>query len=161
MRAKAKLTRSIKVLAVLVTAVGAFATGGSAVSSASSAHAARTMSLNETGRLHLTSHHSFTLNEVGSASGTISGGISIRLRVASTNHVTAEITINPRGGSISGTASANYRPSGARASFAGTMSVTHGTGSYSHAHGSGLSFSGTIQRSNDAITVHVSGRISV
>jgi hypothetical protein len=40
------------------------------------------------------------------------------------------------------------------------MSISRGTGTYAQAHGSGLSFSGTIQRSNDAVTVHVSGRVS-
>ena len=154
-------SRLSRLLLLVVLTLAAFVPAGSAVSHAAPAHAARTLSLNETGRLHLTSHHSFTLNEVGSASGTISGTINIHLRVASTNHVTAEVTISPRGGSLSGTASANYRPSGATASFSGTMNVTHGSGSYSHAHGTGLSFSGTIQRSTDAITVHVSGRISV
>jgi hypothetical protein len=153
--------RSRRLLILLSLTLAAFVPAGSAVSHAAPAHTARTMSLNETGRLHLTSHRSFTLNEAGSASGTISGTIYIHLHVVSTNHVTAEISIFPHGGSITGSASAAYHPSGARATFSGTMSVTRGTGSYRHARGSGLSFSGTIQRSNDAITVHVSGHISV
>jgi hypothetical protein len=124
------------------------------------AHGARTLSLNETGHLHLTSHHGFTLNEQGSASGTISGTIYLHLHVVSTNHVTAEVNIYPRGGSLTGYASASYHPSGGVASFNGTMSVARGSGGYSHAHGSGLSFTGTIQRSNDAVTVHVNGRMS-
>jgi hypothetical protein len=122
--------------------------------------ASGTFSLNDTGRLHLTSHHGFTLNEKGSASGTISGTIYIHLHVVSTNHVTAEVNIYPSGGSLTGYASASYHPSGGVASFNGTMSIARGTGRYSHAHGSGLSFTGTIQRSNDAVTVHVSGRMS-
>jgi hypothetical protein len=124
------------------------------------AHVASTLTLNETGRLHLTSHHGFTLNEQGSATGTIAGTIYIHLNVVSTNHVTAEVNIYPRGGSITGQASASYRPSGAVATFAGTMNVSRGSGQYGHARGSGLSFSGTIQRSSDAVTVRVSGRLS-
>jgi hypothetical protein len=124
------------------------------------ARTAGTVSLNDGGRLHLTSHHGFTLNEQGSASGTISGTIYIHLNVVSTNRVTAEISIYPSGGSITGSAGASYHPSGGVASFSGTMSVTRGTGRYSGAHGSGLSFTGTVQRSNDAVTVHVSGRMS-
>lgn len=122
--------------------------------------AARTLSLSDSGRLHLTSHHGFTLNEQGSASGTISGTIYIHLTVTSTNRVTAEISIYPHGGSVTGYASASYHPAGSIATFSGTMSVSRGTGSYNGAHGSGLSFSGSVQRSNDAITVHVSGRMS-
>jgi hypothetical protein len=131
-----------------------------AVASAPVARSAGTVSLSDSARLHLTSHHSFTLNEQGSASGTIAGTIYIHLTVASTNRVTAEISIYPSGGSITGKASASYRPSGAVASFAGTMSVVRGSGRYNGAHGSGLSFTGTVQRSNDAVTVRVSGRMA-
>jgi hypothetical protein len=124
------------------------------------ARIARSLSLNESGRLHLTSHHGFTLNEQGSVSGAISGTIFIHLHVVSTNRVTAEVSLYPSGGSITGLASASYRPSGAVASFAGTMNIARGTGRYAHAGGSGLSFTGTIQRTDDAVTVHVSGRMS-
>lgn len=127
---------------------------------ATRALASRTFSLNDNGHLHLTSSHGFTLNEQGSASGTISGRIYLHLHVVSTNHVTAEVNIYPQGGSLTGYATASYHPSGAVATFAGTMSIVRGTGRYSHAHGSGLSFTGTIQRSSDAVTVHVNGRMS-
>lgn len=131
-----------------------------ALAGATRAQAARTISLNETGHLHLTSHHGLTLNEQGSASGTIHGTIYIHLNVSSTNHVTAEVNIYPRGGSLTGYASAAYHVHGSTASFNGTMSVARGTGSYSHARGSGLSFTGTIQRYNDAVAVYLSGRMS-
>lgn len=127
---------------------------------AATAHAARTFSLSESSHLHLTSHHGFTLNEQGYASGTISGTIYIHLHIVSTNHVTAEVNIYPSGGSLTGYANASYHPSGGVATFNGTMYIARGTGRYSHAHGSGLSFTGTVQRSNDAVTVHVSGRMS-
>jgi hypothetical protein len=129
-------------------------------SDAAPAHTARTISVRDVGRLHLTSHRGFTLNEQGSASGTIAGTIYIHLNIVSVNHVTAEVNIYPRGGSVTGKASASYHSSGAFATFNGTMSVLRGSGSYNHAHGSGLAFSGTVQRSNDAVTVRVSGRIS-
>lgn len=132
---------------------------GATASRAATAHSARTLLLNETGHLRLTSHHGFTLNEKGSASGTISGTIYIHLNVVSTNRVTAEVNIYPSGGSLTGHVTASYRPAGATASFNGTMSISRGTGRYSHASGSGLSFTGTIQRSNDAVTVHVNGRM--
>jgi hypothetical protein len=103
---------------------------------------ARTFSLNETGRLHLTSHHGFTLNEQGSATGTI----YIHLKIVSTNRVTAEVNIYPRNGSLTGFASASYCPAGATATFNGTISIARGSGSYSHARGSGLAFTGAIQR---------------
>jgi hypothetical protein len=124
------------------------------------ARAARTISLNESGRLHLTSKQGFTLNEQGSASGTIRGTIYVHLTIVSTSCVTAEVSIYTNGGSISGYATANYRRGSTTANFSGSTSIARGTGSYAHAHGSALSFSGTIARSSDAITVHVGGRLS-
>jgi hypothetical protein len=126
-----------------------------------SARMARTITLNETGHLHLTSKHNYTLNEQGSASGTATGTIYVHLTAVSSSRVDAEINIYPHGGSLTGTGTASYHRMGSTASFSGSMSIARGTGSYAHAHGSGLSFSGTIaESSNDAITVHVSGRVS-
>jgi hypothetical protein len=124
------------------------------------ARAARTFLLSETGHLHLTSHHGFTLNEEGSATGTVRGRIFIHLTISSTNHVSAQVNIYPNGGSISATATAGYRVAGPVASFAGSMSIARGTGSYRHARGAGLNFTGTIQRSNDAVAVHLRGQIT-
>jgi len=114
--------------------------------------------LNDTAHLHRTSSHGFNLYESGSASGSLSGSISLHLDVISTNRVTAQLTFYPHGGSVSATASGSYRNNGSTASFSGTLTVTGGSGSYAHSHGSGLGFSGTIQRSSDSVTVHVSVR---
>ncbi|HKH78469.1 MAG TPA: autotransporter [Solirubrobacteraceae bacterium] len=152
---------SLAVAGMLGASACALAIGaGGASASGASAVAARTISLNESGRLHLTSHHGFHLNEQGSASGTIRGTIYIHLDVTSTNRVTAEVNIYPANGSLTGYGTAAYRSNGGTATFSGTMSISRGTGSYSHAHASGLSFSGAIQRSNDATTVRVSGPLS-
>ena len=151
-----------RVLAPVAVLVALLAAGsvGSASSRAGTAHAAGALSLNETGHLHLTSHHGFTLNEQGTTAGTISGTIYIHLNITSTNRVTAEVSIYPSGSSITGSATASYHPSGGVASFSGTMTILRGTGRYKGARGSGLSFTGTVQRVNDAVTVRVSGRMS-
>jgi len=132
-------------------------TSGAAVGPA---HVARLIYLDENGDLHATSKHDLTLNEQGPASGTVTGTIYVHLTVVSSSRVTAEVSIYPSGGSISGYASASYQRGEQRASFSGSLSISRGTGSYARARGPGLSFSGTIQRSNDAVTVHVSGRVS-
>jgi hypothetical protein len=124
------------------------------------ARAAKTISLSETGRLHRTSHSGLKLNEQGTTSGTIKGTMYIHLDVVSPNRVTAEVNIYPSGGSLTGTGSADYRVNGGTASFNGTLSIDRGSGSYAGAHGSGLSFSGTIQRLSGAVTVHLSGKMS-
>jgi hypothetical protein len=125
------------------------------------ATAARTVSLNETGHLRLTRKHDFTLYERGSATGTIAGTIYVRLTAVSSSRVTVAVSIQPPGGSISGNGSGSYRRSGTIASFSGSMSFGGGTGRYRGVHGSGLSFSGTIQESHDdAITVYLHGKVS-
>jgi hypothetical protein len=166
-RALVALTSSLGVLLTVAPLATGTRAGSSSILARGEAQpttavgaAARTISLSESGNLHLTSKHGFTLDEQGPASGTVTGTIYVRLQIVSTSRVSAEVSISPRGGSISGDASASYRRGSATASFSGTLSISRGTGSYSNARGSGLSFSGTIQRSNDAIAVRVSGRVS-
>jgi hypothetical protein len=122
--------------------------------------AARAIPLNESAQLHLTSRHGFTLDEQGSASGSVAGTIYVHLKIVSTSRVVAEVNLYPRGGSITGLASASYHRGSSSADFAGTMSIARGTGSYAHARGSGLSFSGTIRRSDEAIAVRVRGTVT-
>jgi hypothetical protein len=124
------------------------------------ARAAGSFVLNESASLRLTSKHGFTLNEQGIATGTARGPIYVHLKIVSSSRVTAELNIYPHGGSITGYGSAAYRRRRTDAVFSGALSIARGSGRYSHARGRGLSFSGTIQRSNDAITVHVNGRIA-
>jgi hypothetical protein len=121
---------------------------------------ARTFSLDERGDLHLTSKRGFTLNEEGPASGTVSGTIYVHLKIISSTHVGAEISIYPNSGSITCQGTASYHREVSSADFSGSLSIERGTGNYDHAQGAGLNFSGTIQRSNDAITVHVGGTAS-
>jgi hypothetical protein len=151
------------ILTVTTVSLGAMVAArhaGAENATAPSAHATRVVLLNETGRLHLVSKHGFTLNELGTASGTIKGPISVHLKILSTSRVSFEVTISPRGGSISGFGTANYHKGETDASFSGGLSINRRSGSYAHAQGSGLKLSGTIARSNDAITVYVSGRLS-
>ena len=157
-RARAVLVAGVMSVGVLTGVAGLGV--GSSSAAGRNAVAARTLSLNETGHLHRTSSSGLKLNEQGSASGTIKGTIYIHLDVVSPNRVTAEVNIYPSGGSLTGSGSASYRVNGGTASFSGTMSIKRGTGSYAHAHGSGLSFSGTIQRLSGSVTVRLSGSMS-
>jgi hypothetical protein len=145
-----------------LAASAVFATGAAGVAGAASPHAtaARTLNLNDTGTLTESNHHGVILKEQGSAKGTLAGTIYLQLDVTSTRTVTAEVQVYPKGGSLKGDAKASYSNQGSFASFSGTLSITGGSGTYSKAKGSGLSFTGTIKRSNDAVTVHVSGKLS-
>jgi hypothetical protein len=149
-------------VAASVSLAASWASGALALG-ASQAHAAvargaRVLSLNESGSLHLTSKSGFTLNEQGLASGTVRGRIYVRLSIVSSSRVTAEMSIYPSGSSITADGSASYHKEQTNARFSGSMSIKRGTGSYTHARGSGLAFSGTIQRSNDAVTVRLTGK---
>jgi hypothetical protein len=164
--ARIRCTAAIGRLAAIggATAIATLAGGVCALASDSAgpaARSARAIALNESARLHLTSRHGFTLNEQGSASGSISGTMYVHLTIVSTARVVAEVNFYPHGGSISGQASASYRRGSSTASFTGAMSISGGMGSYAHARGSGLSFSGTIRRSDEAIAVQVHGTASV
>jgi len=151
-------------IAALFLSLTALALGpGSARGSSAAATSARTESIAESAHLHLTSKQGFTLNEQGTAAGTIAGTIYIHLHIAN-NHgeVNAEVNIAPKGGgSLSGQGSASYSVDGPVASFSGKLSVTRGSGRYTGAHASGLRFDGSIERRNDAVAVRLSGSLSL
>jgi hypothetical protein len=133
---------------------------GAAGATAPHATAARTLTLNDSASLHLQNKHGVELKESGAAKGSLGGTLYLQLKVTSTRSVSAKVQVYPKGGSISGSASASYRVQGSTATFSGTLAITKGSGTYSKAKASGLSFSGTIKRSNDAVTVRVSGPMS-
>ena len=159
-RTSARLRISSAALAL--GAVGTVAVFGTGAAGAASPHAkaARTLNLNDSASLHLQNKHGVELKESGAAKGTLSGTLYLQLKVTSTRSVSALVQVYPKGGSISGAAKASYHVNGSTASFSGTLAINKGSGTYSKAKASALSFSGTIKRSNDAVTVHVSGPMS-
>lgn len=122
------------------------------------AHAARTLNVTDEAHLHLTRTAGEILEEEGVATGALPGKARARFAVGSS--VTGSFTFYPRGGgSISGHGSARLHSTGTYASFGGTMSVSHGTGRYAHAHGTS-GFYGTVDRHNDALVVQITGKLS-
>jgi hypothetical protein len=156
----ARLRAASGALAAAAIAAGAALVPGSAGARSADAHAARSLSVKESAKLHLANHHGVELKEQGTAKGTLTGPLYLQLRVTSTRSVSAKVQVYPSGGRLNGSASGNYHVVGSFASFSGRMNITGGEGRFAKAHGSGLSFSGTIQRSNDAVTVYVSGKFS-
>jgi hypothetical protein len=119
--------------------------------------AGSSVTINDTGHLHLLKAFGSVLQEEGPASGSLPGQAKVRLLVGST--VTASFSIRARGGTIYGRGSAALHSTGRYASFGGSLSVTRGTGRYAHAHGSGRLY-GVIDRRTDALTVQTTGRLS-
>lgn len=106
---------------------------------------AQTQVANDEGSLHLVGESGADLIEEGQMTGTFPGRAKLWFTIGAT--VNARFTLYPHsgGGSISGSGSGKLRSSGRYASFGGTMSVSSGTGRYSHVHGTG-GFYGTILR---------------
>jgi hypothetical protein len=134
----------------------AFAAAGAHAAIAARA-AARALSVDDTGHLHLLHASGSILMEEGPVSGTLPGTTRVRLDVGA--GVTASFTIDSRaGGSISGNGSASLHNSSRYSSFGGSLSVSHGTGRYAHAHGVGRLY-GVIDRRTDEVTVQAIGTL--
>jgi hypothetical protein len=157
-RSRAQVSTAALALGALA-AVAALGTG--AAGAAPNAHAARTLDLKDSANLKLSNKKGFELKESGKASGSLPGTIYIQLKVASERSITAVIQVYPSGGLLKASASGSYRvQSSSTATFTGKLNITGGSGRYSKAKGSGLSFSGTVHRPGDSVSVRVSGNMS-
>jgi hypothetical protein len=124
---------------------------------APTARAARVFSVNDTGHLHFISESGSELVEEGPATGTLPGKVKVRFYLGAT--VRASFTIYPKtGGSISGHGSGALHSTGTYASFGGALAITHGSGRYARAHGSGGMY-GAINRHTYALTVQTIGKL--
>jgi hypothetical protein len=149
--------------ALAFSAIAAAATLGVGAAGASgpSAKSARTFFLSDSASLHEDNHKGVELKESGNAKGDLPGKIYIQLRLANTRTVTARIQFYPSGGAVDATAAATYRVvTSSSASFSGTMNIVGGRERFAHAKGSRLSFSGAVHRPGNAVSVHVSGKMS-
>lgn len=117
------------------------------------------MQLSESGRLHRTSGSGLHLNEQGTATGTIHGTVYIHLQVGSGQTFTAEVNVYAQGASLSGRGSGHYRLAAGDARFSGSLSITRGTGRYAQASAHDLRFTGSIQRSDYAVSVALFGTL--
>lgn len=147
--------------ATLLLALAAFAAllavCGGAAARATDAGIDRALNVTDTAHLRFIEESGSKLVEEGTATGALPGTVKVRFNVGAT--VAASFTIYARGGSISGTGSGSLHSSGLYASFGGSMTVTHGTGRYAHAHGHG-GFFGTINRHSYAVVVQTTGSLS-
>jgi hypothetical protein len=156
--ARARVSTAALALGALAAAA---AVGTGAAGASPSAHSASTLDLKDNASLSLSNKKGFELKEAGKASGSLPGTIYLQLKVNSERSVTAEIQVYPSGGSLKASASGSYRvQSSSTATFSGKLNITGGSGRYSKAKGSGLSFSGTVHRPGDAVSVRVSGNMT-
>lgn len=160
--AAARHTKRLVGCLVAAIALAALLAGSSTASPAASAdvfaHDARTVYLNEYASLRLASEHESSIAERGQGWGTFRAPITAILTIHP-EHVSATFTIYPKGGSVTGRASARYIVRGSTGYYGGTLTIIKGTGIYRHASGSNLGVSGTISRQTFALSVKAHGRI--
>ena len=121
------------------------------------AHAAHVLNATDTAHLRYISSSGSQLFDEGKATGTLPGNMRVHLDLGTT--FAGTFTIYASGGSIEGRGSATPHGSGTYESFAGTLTVTGGTGRYAHAHGHGGLY-GTFDRDNYALVIKTTGSLT-
>jgi hypothetical protein len=146
--------------AVALSAVaGALAVSPVRAAQSRPAHVTRALNITDTAHLHFVRETAGSvLIDGGKALGGLPGVVRVGFEVGAT--VKASFTLSSRYGSLIGSGLAKPHSSGGEySSFAGTLTITHGTARYLHAHGQG-GFYGTIDRGNDAVTVQTTGTLA-
>jgi hypothetical protein len=123
---------------------------------AAHARAAHAISGDDNATLHYVHAQGSTIFEEGQATGSIPGHVRAWLRIEAM--FTGTFTISTKNGSITGRGNAKPHSSGPIESFAGTFTVSGGTGRYAHAHGRGQLY-GTFRRSNYEVILQPRGTI--
>jgi hypothetical protein len=137
-------------------AAAAIATSPLNANGQASAKFARALSGTDTTHLHLV-RSGETLLEEGPTSGALPGRMRAELHIGPT--FTGNFTIYTSGGSISGSGVASPHGSGRYQSFAGTLTVTGGSGIYAHVHGRNGLY-GVFDRRTYAAVVTTTGTLS-
>ncbi|MGA9875643.1 MAG: autotransporter [Solirubrobacteraceae bacterium] len=131
--------------------------GGGQHSRTGTARSARALDATDTGRLHYVKSSGSLLLEEGTAQGTLPGSMRASCDLSAT--VSASFTIYTHGGTIKGHGTATPHGSGIYESFAGTLTITGGTGRYAHARGHAGLY-GTFDRRTYALTLQTTGSLS-
>lgn len=122
------------------------------------AHAAQSLYVKDSARLHLISADGDTLVEQGRAEGNLPGTVTASFTL-STRTADTTFTIRTNGGTVSGSGQGRIKP-GKHGwdSFGGSLLVHGGSGRFRGAHGKGGLY-GSIYRVTNAMSVQVSGRL--
>lgn len=123
------------------------------------AHTARALKATDEAQMSYIKHKSTSthLFEEGKAHGTLPGSMHAYCTLGAA--FAASFTIYTNVGTINGHGTATPHGGGIYESFAGTLTVTGGTGRYTHAHGHAGLY-GTFNRRTYALTVQTTGSLS-
>jgi hypothetical protein len=134
---------------------------GSSYAAGAVAHEAKVVPVQGTATLRVV-HEAGNIHEAeGRAVGTLGGTLRLRIDIESASRMTASFVDHLHGGTISGSGSARYTISGASLKFIGTTNVSHGTGPYAGASGSGIRLEGLLNRLTKSITMTIRGTMQV
>jgi hypothetical protein len=155
---KATLGRRVWLLRrALAVALGALALFACPGAGATTATEARSVQLTITAHLKYVSSQGAFLIEEGPASGELAGTVKARLKIGA--GISGSFTLDPVGGSISGSGSGTLHESGTYASFSGSLKIRGGTRRYAHARGAGRLY-GVYNRKTLGVTIQAIGRLS-
>ncbi len=118
---------------------------------------ARTLQASDTAKLRYIKHSGSQLLEEGAAQGDLPGSMRANCTLGAT--FTASFTIYTHNGTIAGHGTATPHGASLNEHFSGTLTITGGTGRYTHAHGH-AKLSGTFNRRTYDITLQTSGSLS-
>lgn len=118
---------------------------------------ASTLEVKDEGNLRFVKSSGSTLIDEGHANGTIPGNVRVHFLYDGNPNVSAQITIYGKRGTIQARGSGRLSsPSSANPSFSGTLSITGGSGRYSHARGAGKLY-GVFHRRSYGMVVQTQG----
>jgi tetraprenyl-beta-curcumene synthase len=120
------------------------------------AHSARSMRASDVAHLRYVSASGSTLYETGRASGTLPGSMRVHMTIGPT--FSGSFTIYASGGRIAGHGSATPHGVGVYESFAGSVTLTGGSGRFRHASGSAKLY-GTFNRNTYALLIQTEGTL--
>lgn len=124
------------------------------------ATAARSLTVKETAQLYQVGRHGAQHEEQGQGAGTFPYPLTVTYTAGFTQ-ATVSFVVHGKGGAMYGQGTPSYHVEGATAYFNGSLSVTRGTGRYAHASATRLLLRGTLNRHNFALSIKVTGQMSL
>lgn len=142
---------------MVIVGIALIGAADSTAASRTGAYAARTLNGAATAHLHLVKANGSRLDEEGPVTGALPG--TMRAVLTTGDVFSGNFTINTKGGAIDGHGRATTHESGRYQTFSGSITVTGGSGRYSHAHGR-TALSGTFDRRTYAMVIQTTGTLS-
>jgi hypothetical protein len=122
------------------------------------AHTAGVLNGKATARLHLVEVEGSRLEEEGPVTGVLTGTARGVLHLGAV--FKASFTIKTPSGSITGEGTAIPGVAHTDQSFAGSFTVTRGSGRYAHIHGRPQHLKGVLDRRSDSVVIETTGQLN-